>query len=112
LLWLFWRWDFKNYFPGLASNHHPPDVRFLNSWDYRREPPLPAVSASLSKTVNFPDSRALLCPTHSLSMFLPGLHFSFRIPLLAGGSSSGTAWLRVSLEGPGSAPSSKWLPRR
>jgi hypothetical protein len=26
-----------NYFPGLTSNHHPPDLCFLSSWDYRRE---------------------------------------------------------------------------
>jgi hypothetical protein len=27
-----------NYLPGLASNRDPPDLCFLSSWDYRREP--------------------------------------------------------------------------
>jgi hypothetical protein len=31
LLWLFWRWDFVNYLPGLASNHDPLDLSLLNS---------------------------------------------------------------------------------
>jgi hypothetical protein len=26
LLWLFWRWGFANYLPGLASNHDPLDL--------------------------------------------------------------------------------------
>jgi hypothetical protein len=25
--------------PGLASNHDPPDLCLLSSWDYRHEPP-------------------------------------------------------------------------
>jgi hypothetical protein len=27
-----------NYLPGLALNPNPPDLCFLRSWDYRREP--------------------------------------------------------------------------
>jgi hypothetical protein len=27
-----------NYLPGLALNHHPPDLCPLSIWDYRREP--------------------------------------------------------------------------
>jgi hypothetical protein len=27
--------------PPLASNHHPPDLCLLSSWDYRRAPPVP-----------------------------------------------------------------------
>jgi hypothetical protein len=31
----FLRQDLENYFPRLALNHHPPDLRLLSSWDYR-----------------------------------------------------------------------------
>jgi hypothetical protein len=31
-----------NYLPGLASNHNPPDLCLLSSWDYRREPLAPS----------------------------------------------------------------------
>jgi hypothetical protein len=31
----------KNIFRGLASNHDPPDLCLLSSWDYRYEPPVP-----------------------------------------------------------------------
>jgi hypothetical protein len=41
LLWLFWRWGFRNYLPGLASSLDPPDLSLLSSYDYRREPPGP-----------------------------------------------------------------------
>jgi hypothetical protein len=30
-----------NYFPRLASKHDPPDLYFLNNWDYRHEPRVP-----------------------------------------------------------------------
>jgi hypothetical protein len=33
---------FKNYLPGLASNHDPSDLCLLSSWDYRREPLVPS----------------------------------------------------------------------
>jgi hypothetical protein len=29
--------------PGLALNHDPPDLCLLNSYEYRREPPVPTV---------------------------------------------------------------------
>jgi hypothetical protein len=29
-----------NYLTGLALNHDPPDLCFLSSYDYRREPPV------------------------------------------------------------------------
>jgi hypothetical protein len=34
LLWLFWRWDLKNFLPGLASNYSPPNFSFLSSEEY------------------------------------------------------------------------------
>jgi hypothetical protein len=30
-----------NYLPELASNHDPPDLCLLSSWDYGREPLAP-----------------------------------------------------------------------
>jgi hypothetical protein len=33
LLWLFWRLDLVNCFPGLALNHDTPDLRFLSSME-------------------------------------------------------------------------------
>jgi hypothetical protein len=30
-----------NYLPRLASNHDPPDLCLLSSWDCRSEPPVP-----------------------------------------------------------------------
>jgi hypothetical protein len=32
LLWLFWRWGFWNYLPGLALNRNPPDLSLPSSW--------------------------------------------------------------------------------
>jgi hypothetical protein len=34
---------FVNYFPGVASNHDPPDLRLPNTKDYRYEPPVPSL---------------------------------------------------------------------
>jgi hypothetical protein len=31
LLQLFWRWNLKDYLPGLASNHNPPDLSLPSS---------------------------------------------------------------------------------
>jgi hypothetical protein len=35
-----------NYLPGLASNHSPPDLCLLSSWDYRGEPLVPGLEIS------------------------------------------------------------------
>jgi hypothetical protein len=32
-----------DYLPGLASNHDPPDLCLLSSWDFRQEPPVPGL---------------------------------------------------------------------
>jgi hypothetical protein len=45
-----------NYFPGLASNHHLPDLCLLNSWDYRREPLAPGSIFTFQK----PGTRILI----------------------------------------------------
>jgi hypothetical protein len=40
----FLRKGLLNYLPRLASNLDPPDLCFLSSWNYRREPRTPGVS--------------------------------------------------------------------
>jgi hypothetical protein len=36
---LCWDGGLANFLPVLASNHNPPNLYLLNSWDYRHEPP-------------------------------------------------------------------------
>jgi hypothetical protein len=42
------RWSLANFFPGLASNHDPPNPYPLNRWDYGCEPPHPDLFACVS----------------------------------------------------------------
>jgi hypothetical protein len=47
LCWVFYREELENYLPGVALNHDPPDLCFLSSWDYRREPLAPSLQLLL-----------------------------------------------------------------
>jgi hypothetical protein len=42
-----------NYLPGLASNHDPPDLSLLSSWDYRREPQVPSLHSGFKNSKSF-----------------------------------------------------------